>query len=285
MRKNLRPNNNNVDVVIRQIPSPPEPPKNFFEKNQGFIQFLLVLLTFLTLVASIYFSNMFLQLSVKQLEQAKDQLTLAQNQFKESLTQRAIDKRDAHKNDSVQDNRFKIQNTINEKSLQAIELQAKIAKSQYESQKEINKEVEYQNRPIFILGNVRFDTIKNSALITIRNVGKRPVKISSSKVALFNISNGIMYTNIVPSDNSDLNEFLETTFTVKTILSIHKDPQTMYYLHFIYQDLATKQTQDFEKYFRWQSFQPNTFSWQELNLSDKLILIKKAKDIKFDLSL
>jgi hypothetical protein len=62
----------------------------------------------------------------------------------------------------------------------AIELQAKIAKSQYESQEATNKEVTYQNRPIFILSNVKLDTLKNLALFTIKNVGKRPAKITLS---------------------------------------------------------------------------------------------------------
>ena len=53
-------------------------------------------------------------------------------------------------------------------------LQAKIAKNQYESQDLINKEVAYQNRPIFVLTYVRLDTLKNLALITIKNVGKAP---------------------------------------------------------------------------------------------------------------
>lgn len=277
MRNFFRRNNNNVKADVRKIP-PLEPPKNIFEKKQGLIQFVLVFLTFLTLVAFVYFSN-------KGLTQAKDQLTLAQKQFNESLSQRDIDKKDALKNESIQDERFKIQDTINQKNLQAIELQAKIAKSQYESQVIINKEVAYQNRPIFILTYVRLDTLKNLALITIKNVGKRPAKIVLSKVALLNISQKIMYKTISPPENTDLNEVIEATFYLQTTPTIHKDHQTMYYLHFIYTDLATKQTQDFEKYFHWESLQPNTFVWQDLNPADKAIFNQAAKVIKFDLSL
>lgn len=273
----LRRNSNNVKAVVSKIPTP-DPPKNIFEKKQGLIQFGLVVLTFMTLVAFVYFSN-------KGLTQAKDQLTLAQKQFNESLSQRDIDKKDALKNESIQDERFKIQNKINQKTLQAIELQAKIAKNQYESQDLINKEVAYQNRPIFVLAYVRLDTLKNLALITIKNVGKRPAKIVLSKVALLNISQKIINRNITPPENSDLNEVIEATYFLETTPTIHKDPKTMYYLHFIYQDLATKQTQDFEKYFHWESLQPNTFVWQDLNPADKAIFNQVAKEIKFDLSL
>lgn len=280
MRGNLRPTRTNFNVVVKT-----ESSKRFFEKNQGLIQFILVLVTFLTLVASVYFSNMSLQISKNQLEQAKEQLILAQNQFKESLAQRAIDKADEYKKDSSQEMRFKVQAAMDLKNLQSFDLQAKIAKSQFESQYLMNKDIVYQNRPIFSLISVKLDSVKSLVSITIKNVGKRPAKILLTKVAICNPSYKEMYTNGPVIENIDLNESIEVTFKVGCTPTYYKNPKTMYYLHFKFQDLATNQTQNYVKYFHWQFDPPNTYSWSDISLPEQLIFINRAKTAKFDLSL
>lgn len=229
MSGNLRQNRTNVHVVVKT-----DPPKNFFAKNQGFIQFLLFVVTFLTLVASVYFSFNSLQISGTQLEQAKTQLELAQRQFDESLKQREVDKKHANRSDSLQGTRFNRQDSINKRSLLAIELQAKIAKSQYESQELMKKDIVYQNRPIFLLDSVKFDAKSNRALIYVQNVGKRPAKIVLTKIATYNSSHHEMYVNSPGLENTDLNEKIEVFFNVSTTTTYFEDPKTMYYLGFKY---------------------------------------------------
>lgn len=238
-----------------------------------------------TLGITVYFSQISIKLSSSQLVQAREQLKLAQNQFQESLAQRAIDKRDEYIKDSLQDMRFKVQAAMDLKNLQSFDLQAKIAKSQYESQNLMNKDIVYQNRPIFSLVSVKLDTISNLALINIKNVGKRPAKIVLTKVATYNSSHREMYVNSPGPENTDLNESIEVSFKVGTTPTYFKDPKTMYYLHFKYQDLTTDESKDFEKYFRWQLIQPNVYSWYDLSLPEKITFINKANAIKFDLSL
>lgn len=288
-------NNRTIVRIENQSPIP----KNWFERNQGIIQFAMAIMTFIAVGTTIYFSQKSLNQTAsqisqgaeqlrqgsEQLKEAKKQLKLAQNQFRESINQRKTDSAKAEENDRLQNERFAIQNDINKKNLSAIELQAKIAKGQFEAQAKTTAELLYQNRPIFILHETGFDTLQNIAHFAIRNIGKRPARIIRSKLFAFdNLTYKIVRVSYVPYDNSELNENSLAKFHIKMFKDEFTGNQTLYYIHFVYEDVINGENKHFRKFFMWKRTN-GVIEWSELNSDAQAFLTDKILARKFNLDL
>ncbi|MFD0940401.1 hypothetical protein [Pedobacter boryungensis] len=282
---------NRTVVRITETKHLPTKP-NWFERNQGFIQFLMMVLTLVALGATIYFSQQSLKQSSEQLKQGKiqlkqasEQLNLAQSQFKESVNQRKIDSGKSDENEKIQNKRFDIQNNINKKNLNAIELQAKIAQSQFEAQSKTTAELLYQNRPIFMIGDANFDTLENRGHLMIRNIGKRPAKIIRSKLFAFDANTykrvRVSYT---PYDNLELNENSLGKFSIEMYKGEFDDNRTLYYLHFVYEDVINGENKHFQKFFTLNKTDGKT-EWAELSPDAQSFLTKQIIYRKFNLDL
>lgn len=266
-------NNNRVNVVVRQQPAA-EVQKNVFERNQGLIQFSSVILTLAALLITFYFSNQSTRISQeqlvqskKQLDQSDSQLKLAQEQFRVSLKQRTADSLEKYNEDSVQNARFQVQNEINLKNLTAIQLQARVAKRQFESQSSLNKEVEFQNRPIFVLLSTSFDTLINTASFTIQNVGKRPVSLYSSQFMSYNSKLNKISDNGLQEETTEMSDIAITTFSIQISGFEYKDPNQVYHLFFVYRDIDKDATKTFEKYFIWKTLKDGKIGWANADIS------------------
>lgn len=269
--------------------------RNWFEKNQGLIQFVLVLISLLALAFTVYFSNKSIDISAtqltqgneqikqgrQQLKQAEKQLKLAQEQFIESQRQQKKATKEKILEEAINQERFNVQKEINKKNLIAIELQAKIAQKQYEAQLNAAKEQAYLDRPIFVLSAVKYDSVKNLGCFTIKNIGKRSVKIMSSNIFDYNESNNRINKNIVKSDFSELNEKSFTIFYLPMAKSDFSDEKTLYYIQFTFEDIVNKGTDNFAKCFKWKSTDKENVVWSELIESErkKMQLIGKNLNI------
>lgn len=253
----------------------------------------MMIITFLALVTTIYFSQQSLDKTASQVEQGKEQLKqanqqlkLAQDQFKEGINQRRIDSVRAEEEEDLQNERFNIQNNINKKNLNAIELQAKIAKSQFDAQARTTAELLYQNRPIFILQETSFDSLQNLAYISIRNIGKRPARIIRSK--LFAYDNSIYKTvrfNYVEKDNVEMNENSISRFRLSMYKGEFTGNQTLYYIHFVYEDVMDGKNKHFQKFFIWKKLDNGATEWSQLNPEVQLFLKKQILARKLNLDL
>lgn len=282
--------NDKVRIVVR-APQTITEHKNLFERNQGFIQFILVLASIAALCVTIYFSFKSIQISSNQLEQgqqqidqAKKQLELAESQFKASEKQRKIDNVEKVAKELTENGRFKIQNDINEKNLEAIELQAKIAKKQYEAQIIAAKDQVYQNRPIFGLISAKYDSIHKWANFEVQNTGKRPAKIISSRFISYNETSKQLNSNFVPLDNLEANETFRSSFVLIMSKSDFLDSKTLYYIDFVFEDIAIGKNEHFVKYFEIRTIGKEK-SWAELNENERKILSTKAKSKNLNLEL
>jgi type II secretory pathway pseudopilin PulG len=271
----MRQKNNRTVVILKTTKSIEN--KSWFEKNQGLIQFILVVVTILTLGVTIYFSNQSIKISSSQLKQAEKQLKLAQEQFKESQKENLINRKEKIADDKLNEKRFETQNSINQKNLVAIELQAKISEKQYQAQIEAAKDQVYQNRPIFMIGDSKYDSINNLITLTLKNIGKRPAKINRSIFFAYNKKSGNFKANISSSNSAELNESSFTIFKLPMTANDYADNNNMlYYLYFDYEDIVSSKNNSFFKYFNIGKTD-KTVVWSDLLLIDKELLNEQAK--------
>jgi len=173
------------------------------EAFQFYSNLISSFITLLALGATIYFSLRALkktdtqnQNAVQQLNQAKAQLTLAQQQFQYAKKLHTEDSIASSFKDSITNERFikdtikqgyrekmqenrdhlqfadnKQQYALNKEQLKAIQIQARTAEEQFNQQKEQYQQQLYEQRPVFFIDSANINTI-NTVKSTISSISQ-----------------------------------------------------------------------------------------------------------------
>jgi hypothetical protein len=278
--------------------------KNWAKSNSQYWQLIantaLIVLTIITVTLSSYFSREALKTTHIQLAQADSNINLSKKQFLFAIDQRKADSIKYVRNDSIsrikeykdsliaenrfvtQEKRNKLQDSINRKQLNAIQLQAKIAELQFRSQSIANEELKYQTRPIFLLTSTAYDSVKKVASFVIKNVGKRSVSVRGTIMCGINKKHLALYRNLDEESKSDLNDITYNSIKLPMPKWEFEQDSTMYYVYFKYIDSFDGEIKSFKKFFT-PVKENNVTGWGDLTKSNEKIVRDFCKLRKFRL--
>jgi hypothetical protein len=283
--------NNGFAFWRRTEPTPIENPerKNFFERNPAQIQFWV---SILLVLVSIYYSKQSLNETKKSYDMAKEQFDSLKvaNRRNDSISnvkdmqasvQYTKDTLRIAKRDKFQKESFDQQLEVNKHQLSAFKLQAQVAKKQYDFQSQINLEQRSNDRPIFMLHSVSYDSIRNLVTFEIRNAGKRSVTMTNSSICGLNKAHLELYTNIDTISKSELNESTTTNLYLTMPKWEYDQSSTIYYVSFKYIDPVFMTPQIFTKFFRFTLIPDRSPKWKIIYPSEVKLIKDKAKTSNF----
>lgn len=313
MRQNRRHNTNEgfffFEFFHRKIKESPEV-FNFYSN------LFSSTLTLLALSATVYFSISALRKTdtqnknaVEQLNQAKAQLLLAQQQFQYSKQLHTEDSISSTIKEKIANDRFvkdtskqgqrekaqEIRNHIqdaaneqqfilNKSQLKAIQIQAKTAEAQYFQQQQQYKQQQYEQRPVLNIDSINItktNSIKSALRFYLSNKGIRIAHIDSTILAFYNPQ---LLCFSFTSDNANLDLIPGKTSLFTSKVNIYEaclnSNLTIYYLLIYYKDKTTGVSEIEPIFFTYKYVTPNQFSWSRARgpiLKDFIISLKRKK--------
>lgn len=266
-------------------------------------------ITLLALLITVFFSWKALSESQKQNNNAKQQLSLAVNQFKSSQKQKSEDSIANAKKDTIANNRFildtvkqgqrerrqehrnqlqdaanKQQYELNKSQLNAIQVQAQIAKDQFKQQQLQYKQQLYEQRPVFTIDSAivnKVNSVKSTIKFSFSNIGFRPSHIDSVIYAYYNPTNLCFE---VASFHSNLDLLPQKGSIITLPINVYNDclynGLNIYYLLIYYNDKLDAMSKIESIFFRYEEAKPHQFRWSHFEGLPKQDFIKRLKKSK-----
>lgn len=217
--------------------------KNWIERNSNLTASIL---TFITIVLTIYYSSKNFNLANQQyndllIQRKSDSIRSSLHQ-KDAEKTHIQDSLNILKRDSIQLSQWAEQYKINKEQLSAFKKQIEIGKLQFDNQKSAFESQRQLDRPNVVFSGVGLDTLKNSvglSRIFLNNTGKLTTTIKRVIVFVRNLGTNIWTTQDFPDDIELYTSgavFLDVPLPTSLLLS----SITVYYIRVYYTDYNSK---------------------------------------------
>jgi hypothetical protein len=274
-------------MLFRRPGFSPNTNNNTYERKNYQVALSLLIITVIATLASNIWTG-------KQLHMASEQWDSLRNDKKQNDAEarlKNIQALDQYRKDTMrvgvrdrfQVKSFERQLEIYKSQMLAMNLQAAIAKQQFEFQNEINLEQKINNKPVFSIQSSSYDTINKKCSFIIHNTGHRKAMIFGMKVCAFNKKDYSLRVNLDSISKSELNEISYSNIFLDLPKWEYDDKETIFYIFFRYKDASYKEIQKFKKFFTFEIKSNNAFEYKEINYKDKTLIYSIAKNNNYNM--